>query len=44
MLMAPGKQEFSRRNRNDSGMAGVGAQWADLQPCRAREPLIYVPA
>lgn len=42
MLMAPGKQEFSRRNRNDSGTAGAGIQWADLQPCCAREPLIYV--
>lgn len=44
MLMALGKQEFSRKNRNDSGKAGAGAQRADLQPCCAREPLIYVPA
>lgn len=43
MLMALGKQEFSRQNRNDSGKAGTGAWTADLQPCRAGAPLIYIP-
>lgn len=42
MLMALGKQEFSRQNRHDSGKAGTGVRRADLQPCCAGEPLIYV--
>lgn len=44
MLMALGKQEFSRQNRNVSGKAGAGAHGTDLRPCRAGEPLIYMPA